>query len=193
MTHKREIFIVCSIIVVAIVLINNMSESAAETQRLDSKHIKNISVVGDSVAFDVRTAKRQRDNETVALKTNDKRGCALSADIERDGDTVTVTFKKHDKRFWGVWWGCTPTASLQLPPDLSLTIELSDMAADIRGAFKAISVTSDHALLSFTGETEKFYLFGDAALINLQFLAPILNKDITLNVDKLVSRIKYAQ
>ncbi|WP_310620841.1 hypothetical protein [Flexibacterium corallicola] len=188
MFTKRNIWIAGFGICFVILLSFPFHWGSAQTQVIPVDGVQEVVLNGTNMAMEVRTfAMNEEESQQIKLETSDEFGCKLLANYTRHEDTLTLTFKKRD---WSLWGLCTPTANLHLPEHLGLQIDLEALAADIRGTFQALNISSHKTALEFTGQADRFSLEGEAAVINLEFLGPILNDDLILNVEKLISRVR---
>ncbi|WP_102867413.1 hypothetical protein [Pseudovibrio exalbescens] len=165
----------------------SLSGSAAENEVLEAPDASGLRILGDSVALAVNTEKA--DKNQIRVKTSDYKWCDLKAHLSDNGVEVTI---EMERSAWSALGLCDPEATVELPESWSLDVALDAMAAHLTGNYEQVRLKTDRAALHFSGSADAFELIADAAVVYLDFLAPITEAAVNIEVNKLVSSINYA-
>lgn len=165
----------------------SLSGNATESEVLEAPDASGLRILGDSVALAVSTEKTEKNQ--VRVKTSDYKWCDLKAHLSDNGVEVTIEMERST---WSAFGLCDPEATVALPASWSLDVALDAMAAHLTGNYEQVRLETDRAALHFSGSANAFELIADAAVVYLDFLAPITKAAVNIDVDKLVSSINYA-
>lgn len=151
-----------------------------------SDAVQTVRLQGAGTALQVKTsaaADRQLD-----VAAEDNFGCTLSTRMQEQGDVLVVEVIAGGWRF-GPW--CDPDLTVTLPEGLALDIGLENLAADIRGVYGPVNITSQNSVIQFAGSASGFEVSGRRAALRLSFPPDMARDAVKIDVGLVMSDITF--
>ena len=148
--------------------------------------VHTVRLQGAGTALQVKT--RAASDRQLDVIAEDNFGCTLSTRMRQQDDVLVVEVIAGGWRF-GPW--CDPDLIVTLPEGLALDIGLENLAADIRGVYGPVNITSQNSVIQFAGSASGFEVSGRRAALRLSFPPEMARDAVKIDVGLVMSDITF--